>query len=162
MKNNITAIVFFILMICTFIIIFIFSSQDGNKSSLTSKTFVKKAIEIFPFTKSLSKVQKEKIIKNSQYIIRKLAHFSIYTIAGFCIMGFLKAFRKLKNKNVIYLTLIIGILYAISDEIHQMYSDGRTPKLLDVIIDSVGIMCGILIFLGISKLAKKINKNHIL
>ena len=158
MKINITTIIFFILMIFTFIAIFIFSSQDAKKSSLTSKEFVKKVIEIIPFTKSLNNIQKKQIIENSQFFIRKLAHFSIYTLAGFCIIGFFSTLKKIKKKNIVYLTLIIGILYAISDEIHQMYSDGRTPKFLDIIIDSIGILCGIIIFYGIQKMIKKMNK----
>ena len=59
----------------------------------------------------------------------------------------------------IALTLIIGAIYAISDEIHQFFSDGRSPLIKDVIIDSFGVLFGITIVLGMTKLIKKVKKN---
>ena len=40
---------------------------------------------------------------------------------------------------------LIGVLYAVSDEIHQCFVSGRSGELRDVLIDSAGVICGVVI-----------------
>ena len=75
-----------------------------------------------------------------------MAHFTIYTIAGINIYGFINTYN-MKKKNKILGALLVGIMYAISDEIHQMFSGERTASPIDVCIDSCGVLFGIGIFL---------------
>ena len=157
MNLKIQRIIFAILTITTFVTIFIFSSQNGEKSGSTSREFTKKIIEILQLDKNLSENEKENLIENSQFVIRKLAHFTIYTIAGINIYGFVNTFDAIK-KNKIVVALLVGVAYAISDEIHQMFSGDRTPAIRDIIIDSCGVLFGICIFLVINKIIK-IRKN---
>lgn len=49
-----------------------------------------------------------------------------------------------ENKKCILLILCICILYAISDEIHQMFVPGRGAQGRDIVIDSVGSVVGII------------------
>ena len=49
------------------------------------------------------------------------------------------------------LALIICGVYAISDEVHQYFIEGRGPHLKDVLIDSAGAFVGISLF-GFTKL----------
>ena len=53
----------------------------------------------------------------------------------------------------------IGLLYAISDELHQSFIPERSPQIIDVIIDLEGNLFGILlvllIILGVRKARKK-------
>lgn len=160
MSLKVERIIFAVLTIVTFVIIFIFSSQNGDESGSTSRGFTKKIIEILQLDKNLSEDEKENLIENSQFIIRKLAHFTIYTIAGMNIYGFVNTF-DMKKKNKILVTLLVGIIYAISDEIHQMFSGDRTPAIRDVVIDSCGVLFGICMFLAINKIIK-IRKNKAL
>lgn len=148
---------FAILTIATFVTIFIFSSQNGDESGSTSRKFTKKIIEILQVDKNLSENEKENLIENSQFVIRKLAHFTIYTIAGINIYGFINTYN-IKKKNKVLGTLLVGAAYAMSDEIHQMFSGDRTPAIRDVMIDSCGVLFGIFIFL-ISNRIIKIIKN---
>ena len=60
--------------------------------------------------------------------------------------GFINTYN-IKKKNKILIALLLGIVYAISDEIHQMFSGGRTASPIDVCIDSCGVLFGIGIFL---------------
>lgn len=156
MNLKIQRIIFAILTIVTFITIFIFSSQNGDESGSISRGFTKKIIEILQLDKNLSEDEKESLIENSQFIIRKLAHFTIYTIAGMNIYGFVNTFG-MKKKNKILCALLVGIIYAISDEIHQMFSGDRTPAIRDVIIDSCGVLFGVGIILLIKNIKHKIN-----
>ena len=64
--------------------------------------------------------------------------------------------------KVILLAFLICGLYAISDEIHQLYVQGRSGQVSDVLIDSSGALVGILSIVAIrSWLIKKRNKQNI-
>ena len=56
------------------------------------------------------------------------------------------------------MTISIGILYAISDEFHQSFSPGRSPKVTDVYIDTLGVIVGALLVILIRMIYKKIKK----
>ena len=157
MNLKIQRIIFGILTAITFITIFIFSNQNGEKSGSVSRDFTKKVIEILHIDKNLNEIEKGNLIENSQFIVRKLAHFTIYTIAGINLYGFINTYN-IKNKYKMIGALLVGIIYATSDEIHQMFSGGRTPAVMDVFIDSCGVLFGINMFLITNKIIK--NKNQ--
>ena len=160
MSIKIQRIIFTVLTISTFITIFTFSNQNGDESGSTSREFTRKIIEILQIDKNLNEYEKEKLIENSQFIIRKLAHFTIYTIAGINIYGFVNTYN-IKRKNKILSTLLVGVAYATSDEIHQMFLENRTPAIRDIMIDSCGVLFGIAIFLILDKIMKATkNKNR--
>lgn len=63
-------------------------------------------------------------------------------------MYFTFAFQKkylILKKYPGFFSLIIGSLYGIFDELHQMLIPGRSAELLDWIADFVGVIIGILI-----------------
>lgn len=153
MNLKIQRIIFGILTAITFITIFIFSNQNGEKSGSVSRDFTKKVIDILHIDKNLNEIEKENLIENSQFIVRKLAHFTIYTIAGINLYGFINTYN-IKNKYKMIGALLVGIIYATSDEIHQMFSGGRTPAVMDVFIDSCGVLFGINMFLITNKIIK--------
>lgn len=155
MKTKITRLIFFILTIATFVTIFIFSNQNGEESGETSRGFTRVIIEAIPMTKYLEEERKIKLIENAQIIVRKLAHFSIYTVVGINLMGFINTYDKLKQKDKILITILVGIIYAISDELHQMFTGGRTPAIRDICIDTLGVIFGLIVF---SIFKMKLNK----
>lgn len=140
----ITRTIFLILMIVNCIIIFIFSNQNGEESGNLSGSILKDIIDVLPNTKELDESEKEILVEKFQVVIRKGAHFSIYTLLGFLTMGFVNTFN-IDNKKKVIFSFLFGVLYAVTDEIHQLFSSGRTAKLLDVGIDSLGVIFGILI-----------------
>lgn len=48
----------------------------------------------------------------------------------------------------------VGSLYAASDEFHQLFVPGRSGRLTDVLIDSAGLLAGILVVCLIKQLRK--------
>ena len=46
-------------------------------------------------------------------------------------------------------SLLFGAFYAATDEIHQYFVPGRSARLFDVGIDSLGVMTGILIYIAL-------------
>lgn len=160
MNLNIKRTIFAILTIATCIIIFIFSNQNGEKSGLTSRGFIRKIVEITGITNNLNETEKEELIGNCQFVVRKLAHFSIYTILGINALGFINTYKKISLKKKIGITLLFGWLYATSDEFHQMFSNGRTASPKDVCIDTLGVLFGIGVYLLIKKLMNKLKKTR--
>ena len=70
-------------------------------------------------------------------ILRKGAHMTEYAILGLLLF---RAFgRELP-------ALALGIAYAITDEIHQHFVRGRHASPIDVLIDTVGVAIGLLVF----------------
>ena len=67
---------------------------------------------------------------------------------------------NLKERTKFTTSLILGIIYASSDEIHQMYSPGRSAKISDVYIDTLGILLGILAIMMFIEIYKKIKERN--
>lgn len=139
MKKRI--ILYIILTIVCMITIFYFSSRNTIESNGTSKWLIKYFVTIYEKV-TKSNVNEELIINKLNYPVRKLAHFSIYFLLGIIIyLLFLQT--NLKRKLLISISLCI--IYAFFDEVHQLFVLGRTAQALDVFIDSMGSLLGILL-----------------
>lgn len=146
MKQNLIRILFLLLLVATFATIFHFSSQIGEQSDGVSKKVLSKLINTFPYTKNLSPETKAKMIEHGNPIIRKLAHFSIYVLVGVWIMAFMSTFQTRLYKKWL-VSMAVGVGYAALDEYHQSFVAARTPSLMDVGIDSLGVLTGIFVVL---------------
>ena len=70
---------------------------------------------------------------NWNVIIRKWAHFGIYMSLGIASMGvFTYAFNFYK---AFIITLYVGAFFAFTDEVHQLFVDGRSGQISDFGID---------------------------
>ena len=130
MKRTIFRITLIILLIWTFSIIFGFSNQNSTDSGSLSRKVTRKFIDIFPYTKNLSEQTKVKMVKRAEPFVRKLAHFSIYTLVGFLIMTFISTYKLILWKKWL-ISIGVGLTYAISDEFHQSFIPrkvGRTKR----------------------------------
>ena len=84
---------------------------------------------------------------NWNIIIRKWAHFGIYMSLGIASMGvFTYAFNFYK---AFIITLYVGAFFAFTDEVHQLFVDGRSGQISDFGIDVLGLVTGITFCLGI-------------
>ncbi len=139
------------------IIIFFFSSANGNESSNTSMgilSFTVSSVDKLLVSTGIkdelySLEEKENIIEELNYPIRKLAHFSEYLILA---LLWLNALRLSKVKKKYLITVIICVLYAMTDEFHQTFTPGRVGHYLDVLIDSSGSITGTLFYYIVSKI----------
>ena len=156
---NILRIILIMLLLCTFFIIFGFSSQNGEQSGGISRKISETILKVSSNYNKLEEEEKEIVLYRTESIIRKIAHFSIYTVVGFLLMGLLSTY-KLRDKWRMIITIVIGILYAISDEFHQSFSPGRSPKVTDVYIDTLGIIVGALLVILIRMIYKKIKTKY--
>ena len=70
-------------------------------------------------------------------VLRKLAHAGEYAVLGALL---------LRATGRAGLAFGLGLLYAISDELHQVFVPGRMGSPVDVAIDAIGVACGIAIW----------------
>ena len=131
-----------------------FSSQDG----VTSRNQSNKVVEIIDEIRDKVTLKDEKMISikdkvfnklkqygTKRYIVRKLAHFSIYLCIGISISYVIYLFSKRVLVSS-FLAFILTAMYAYYDEFRQLSVIGRSGSLKDVFIDSLGAFTGILIF----------------
>ena len=78
----------------------------------------------------------------------------IFTVLGFCLRICLESWFSGK-KHLLLFSFLIGCVYAISDEMHQLLVPGRSGSIQDILLDCGGIILGVLIAGGIIRLVKK-------
>jgi len=74
-----------------------------------------------------------------EIILRKGAHFVEFSILAFLIWRIFYFGYKLEIKKSYFWTLLLTILFGISDEWHQTFVSGRTGKIIDALFDGVSI-----------------------
>lgn len=74
--------------------------------------------------------------------ILTLEHALEYAGFGFLLLA---AFRSRDQTIVhaVFLAFLVGVIYAITDEIHQVFVPGRVASIYDVVVDGIGITSGI-------------------
>jgi VanZ family protein len=86
-------------------------------------------------------------LENIILLIRKLGHFSEYSILALLLMRALNAeFAEQSAKSRINWSIALVVIYAVSDEWHQAFVPSRTASPWDVLIDLLGGICGTLWF----------------
>lgn len=124
MKRKAVVIISWLLVAVCMGVIFFFSSQDGSTSQALSDGF--KIIFGIP-------------VKIT--VIRKTAHFLEF--AGLAFLVFI-ALRQTFGFNRPFVSFFITAAYAVTDEIHQLFVEGRACRAFDIFIDSCGAVSAIL------------------
>lgn len=139
-----------ILVVIWMMTVFMFSNEDGTESSNTSRKVTVTVVQTFS---DKTEEENEPIIQRVDKVIRKLAHYSIYTIGGILIINYVYTINKNNKEKVLY-SIAFGAGYAITDEIHQFFVSERSARIFDVGIDTLGVITGIAIYLVIRKLVE--------
>lgn len=156
-------LIFGVLTLVCMIAIFCFSMDNADRSSRKSGSVTETIVEIVVNDyKELPAEKQFSILDKAEHIVRKSAHFLIYTLLGFmasCTVGR----RKLLSKGSLG-ALIFSFIYACSDEIHQYFVPGRACMFTDVLIDTsgaaVGITISVVCMFIVGKLADKRSRNE--
>ncbi len=156
MKKRIILIVVLSLIIILWIFgIYKLSSMNNKnsngKSSNIITVFIEDALDItnkYGITNSHPnevKLEKASALLNTP--LRKVMHAFVYFVLSFLII--LMANIIFKNKRFVLsfiITVLLIIALASLDEYHQIFVVGRTGQLKDVLIDSIGGICGIIFY----------------
>lgn len=123
------------LLICNLAFIWGNSLLPGTVSGEFSEAVKDLLQEILPAGESLS---------NSGGVLRKVAHFTEFTLLGMCLAWL---FGMLGKPG--FWPLLLGIGAACVDETIQIFVPDRGPSIKDVALDSCGVLTGmILLYLG--------------
>ena len=153
---------FFVITIM--ITIFLFSAQSAQDSGKLSGKIVDIVIKIvLPHYKDLSYEQQQQIKEKVTLVVRKTAHFTEFAVLGFFLMIHLLSYKPyIKSFNFkmfirACISWVTGVLYAFSDELHQMFVTDRYSSIYDVLIDSSGVLFGVFLLILLLPLIFKFN-----
>lgn len=78
------------------------------------------------------------IYNNFDFVVKKIVHFGEYALLTLLLFYAVRGTSKIKSK---YLwTFALGVLYAISDEVHQIFVPTRHARVFDVMVDTAGVL----------------------
>lgn len=155
MKRTVIRVLVVMITLAWMLVIFGFSSQSGEESGGLSAAIAG------PVTKWLAGLQRgltteaeAALFTRVDGVVRMVAHFFEYAVLG----GLLTLLSQLLSKKTFWLPVAVGMLYALTDEWHQSFSPGRVCDFNDVVIDSLGVLIGILLC---NKLIQIWRKKHV-
>lgn len=129
-------------------LIFFFSSQNAESSTAVSQGILRKLLGFVPVVRSLDQAA----FLEAEHFIRKTAHFTLYMLLG--VYAYLSA-ETVVSKHKVLVTLLFCLAYAASDELHQLFSSGRSGQISDVLLDFCGSFVGMSVTAFITKRLKK-------
>ena len=150
--------IFAVLLVLWMGFIFSMSCENAEESSNTSGQTIRVVLSAVPGFEEQPEEVKVNIIEKLQFIVRKSAHFIGYMILGILASGLILYYGNINKKYL--LAFLICVIYAISDEIHQLFVPGRSGQVRDVLIDSAGSLLGIILVMAFVKILIKFNKKH--
>lgn len=147
MKSNTKTLVLRYLLwtavLAVMIVIFIFSSKTATQSTSSSGSFAKTLLSVVvPGFTELPEVKQQSAVDAMQFAVRKGAHFAIFLILG-ALCQFAMNTYNIKLKPKVITSLSISLVYAVSDEVHQLFVPGRAGQIRDVLIDFAGALTGV-------------------
>ena len=164
------AVISLLIILAVASLIFYFSSRtadDSNADSGRMLFFIARVLGYdlasMPADKSLL------ILETYNHAVRKTAHFTEFAALGFALLHFFNVcddlscicpgfcipklksgydgidvgFKTLYSVKPVIAAVVLSVLYAVSDEVHQIFVDGRAFGISDILIDSAGAVFGI-------------------
>lgn len=133
-----------ILLIIWMLIIFLFSCENADESENISRNVTTRTTNLIYRIFDKDMINDELIVKYDP-LVRKVAHVFEYFILTLLFSLFIENYN-FNIKKILLLSFIFSYLYACSDEIHQLFVDGRSGSLIDTFIDSMGIFMWLAIY----------------
>lgn len=154
-------VLFLVLGLLGCVLIFCMSAEPAavstERSSNLSYTLLKL---VMPDFETLGKARQTELAKATERILRKGAHFCIYMALGIFSCLFSLCFAS-NRRTHFFRSFAFCILFAAGDEWHQWFVPGRAARGFDILLDSAGALCGILLILCAAKVwLKRKNALH--
>lgn len=150
MKSKIISILVILLWS---VVIFCFSNMNSEESNGKSKKIIQNIVTITVNTANtihltnikLNEEKLNQITNDLNYPLRKCMHASEYFILALLLLIVLNK-NNIADYKPYLITIIFCFIYAITDEVHQLYVNERTGQPLDVLIDIIGSVLGIIVY----------------
>lgn len=126
-----------------------FSAQNGGESGNLSAKAADKVVLVEEWVKGkpYPEAERWRKIRNMQFPLRKLAHMTEYACLALLLTWHLLTYPGLRRGpfgRLLALAFGLAVLYAATDEFHQLFVPGRSGQLKDVCIDGAGALLGVL------------------
>lgn len=138
MMNRRLVIKYISVAICM-LVIFLMSSEIAGTSSARSNEIVR----------TIQSIGVNAPADLLTFLVRKAAHISAYFVLGILLFNLLKEY-DLRVKKMIFISIGIAMLYACTDELHQVFVPGRSGEVRDVLIDTAGAAVGVVVYAALS------------
>lgn len=112
------------------------SHQDGKGTTKLSIEIVEKIIKYFHLMNYYNEIH---------FLIRKSAHIIVFAI--FIVLVLLTLSQRWQNKKIFIRAILLTILWAWGDEITKISILGRHFSWLDTLLNFLGVIIGIIIFI---------------
>ena len=138
-------IVLTVLTAAVMVLIFCFSMEPADQSDETSGILARQVIGVlYPEYDSYPESQQLEVYNSVQTVVRKGAHFTEFAALGLLLRLCLESWFG-ERRRLPFISWAAGTLYAGTDEIHQIQIAGRTGQWTDVLLDSTGVLAGVLL-----------------
>ena len=144
MLKSVHKVLLLLLTVGMMVLIFVFSAEPAVESDRTSGFLVDLVLyTACPNYDTLSPDAQLAVYNTLQHLVRKAAHFTEFALLGFFLRLCLESwFPKARLSLWAWLG---GTLYAVTDEIHQLSVDARSGQFQDVLLDSCGVLAGVIV-----------------
>lgn len=147
-KQNLKLTISHLFVVAWMMVIFCFSAQPGEDSADLSGSISHLFMQIWNwiFGMGWSDAQVLEMTAIWDYPIRKLAHMTEFGILAGLLFLALKHYTQINSMKKRYLCAwIAAVVYAASDEFHQLFVPDRSGNLFDVCVDAVGVTIALVI-----------------
>ena len=133
-------------------VIFYLSHQNANDSGSSSLDIIKYVIEsVLNIDLTISQLD------NINSIFRTFMHGFVYFVLSF--LSIIACYtNNVKRKYIV--ALIFTFIYSITDEIHQHFIPGRVCDINDIIMDLIGSITAIGVYICLTKMLKYVNRKN--
>lgn len=121
--------------------IFLFSSQPADESTQVSNWVIElmvRAAKLLGFG-SAGPERMEEFFELLSFPVRKCAHMTEYTILFSTLLLAVGGWRQ-NRRRCLRTAFLLTVMYACTDEFHQLFVPGRAGRVTDVMIDSIGAL----------------------
>ena len=139
-------------------VIFSFSARPAEQSTADSRWAGHMLGQLFvPGVGDCRDKEQESFGEKVDYPVWKTAHAMEYAVLGLLTAGaYIR--RGTSIRKGILVPWGIAALYAASDEFHQLFVPGRSGQVSDVVLDSAGVLAGVLLLAGIRRARNRVIK----
>jgi VanZ family protein len=136
---------YWFMVACWMVLLFVVSAQNTEESSSVSGSVIEVVASVIrPSFSELNVTEKAAYVGLLQNGVRMLAHYLAYCVLGILVSLAMQTYPMHLHKRLLW-SLAIGVIYAVSDEIHQYFVPGRSMQISDIVIDSFGVLSGIFV-----------------
>ncbi len=143
LKRKIYIVVSWLLVVACMCFIFWMSGFNATESSGMSDSIIRKILDLFGE-------------EFSSFVVRKAAHMLEFCALAMTLFNAIYSTFNIKTTPII--AFVCTVLYAVTDEIHQLFVEGRACRAFDVFVDGCGALVGIIISIIILRIMIHIKK----